>query len=62
MKYIYTEKDLALISWELIDKFIDKLYDYIINYLEKDNLVIKYIVPIMRGEVYLLLSCHICLM
>ena len=42
MKYIYTEKDLALISWELIDKFIDKLYDYIINYLEKDNLVIKW--------------------
>ena len=26
MKYIYTEKDLDLISWERIDGFIDKIY------------------------------------
>ena len=25
MKYIYTEKDLDLISWERIDEFIDKI-------------------------------------
>ena len=26
MKYIYTKKDLDLISWERIDSFIDKIY------------------------------------
>lgn len=26
MKYVYTEKDLDLISWDRIDKFIDKIY------------------------------------
>ena len=26
MKYIYTKKDLDLISWERIDEFIEKIY------------------------------------
>lgn len=26
MKYVYTEKDLDLISWDRIDQFIDKIY------------------------------------
>ncbi len=49
MKYIYTEKDLDLISWERIDGFIDKIYKDVDNYLIDNNLKIKYIVPIMRG-------------
>jgi len=49
MKYIYTEKDLDLISWERIDGFIDKIYKDVNNYLNKNNLKIKYIIPIMRG-------------
>ena len=49
MKYIYTEKDLDLISWDRIDNFINKIYKDVSNYLIKNNLKIKYIVPIMRG-------------
>lgn len=49
MKYIYTEKDLDLISWERIDGFIDKIYKDVDNYLIQNNLKIKYIIPIMRG-------------
>ena len=49
MKYIYTEKDLDLISWDRIDNFINKIYKEVNNYLIKANLKIKYIVPIMRG-------------
>ena len=49
MKYIYTEKDLDLISWEKIDKFINKIYTDVNNYLTQNNLKIKYIIPIMRG-------------
>ena len=49
MKYIYTEKDLELISWDRIDNFINKIYKEVNNYLIKANLKIKYIVPIMRG-------------
>lgn len=49
MKYIYTEKDLDIISWDRIDKFIDKIYGSVKNYLEKNNLKIKYICPILRG-------------
>lgn len=49
MKYIYTEKDLDLISWERIDIFIDKIYKDVNNYLKSNNLSIKYIAPIMRG-------------
>lgn len=33
MKYIYTEKDLDLISWERIDGFIDKIYRDVNNYV-----------------------------
>lgn len=49
MKYIYTEKDLDLISWERIDGFIDKIYKDVNSYLKENNLKIKYIIPIMRG-------------
>lgn len=49
MKYIYTEKDLDLISWERIDGFIDKIYKDVNNYLIQNDLKIKYIIPIMRG-------------
>lgn len=49
MKYIYTEKDLDLISWERIDGFIDKIYKDVDNYLKENNFKIKYIIPIMRG-------------
>lgn len=49
MKYTYTEKDLDLISWDRIDNFINKIYKDVSNYLIKNNLKIKYIVPIMRG-------------
>ena len=49
MKYIYTEKDLDVISWDRIDNFINKIYKEVNNYLIKANLKIKYIVPIMRG-------------
>ena len=49
MKYLYTQKDLDLISWERIDKFIDKIYLDVKDYLEKNNLKIRYISPILRG-------------
>ena len=49
MKYIYTKKDLDLISWDRIDNFINKIYKDVSNYLINNNLKIKYIVPIMRG-------------
>lgn len=49
MKYKYTEKDLDLISWERIDKFIDKIYSEVLNYITKNNLKIRYIAPILRG-------------
>lgn len=48
-KYIYSEKDLDLISWERIDEFIDKIYYDIKEYLIKNKINVKYIVPIMRG-------------
>ena len=49
MKYIYTEKDLDLISWDRIDGFVDKIYKDVIVHLDKNNLKIKYIIPIIRG-------------
>lgn len=49
MRYIYTEKDLDLISWERIDEFIGKIYKDVHNYILENNLKIKYIIPIMRG-------------
>lgn len=49
MKYIYTEKDLDLISWERIDEFIEKIYLDVKKYLDENNLEIKYIAPILRG-------------
>lgn len=38
-----------MISWERIDKFINKIYEDVNNYLKDNNLSIKYIIPIMRG-------------
>ena len=49
MNYKYTKKDLDLISWDRIDKFIDKIYNEVKNYLEENDLKIKYISPILRG-------------
>ena len=49
MKYKYSEKDFDLISWERIDKFIDKIYSEVLNYITKNNLKIKYVAPILRG-------------
>ena len=49
MKYIYTEKDLDLISWERIDSIIDKIYKDVNDYLKSNNLLIRYIAPIIRG-------------
>ena len=49
MKYKYTEKDLDLISWERIDEFIDKIYKDVKNYIDENNLKIKYVAPILRG-------------
>jgi len=31
MKYIYTEKDLDLVSWDRIDRLIDKIYSDVNN-------------------------------
>lgn len=47
--YKYTEEDLDMVSWERIDEFIDKIYGDVSEYLKKNNLSIKYIVPILRG-------------
>lgn len=49
MKYKYTEKDLDLISWERIDEFIDNIYEDVKNYIDENNLKIKYVAPILRG-------------
>lgn len=49
MKYIYTEKDLDLISWKRIDEFVNKIYKDVCKFLLKNDLEIKYIIPIMRG-------------
>ena len=49
MKYVYTEKDLDLISWDRIDQFIDKIYLDVKKYIEENNLKIKWISPILRG-------------
>lgn len=49
MKYVYTENDLDLISWKRIDEFIEKIYKNVKNYLDKNDLKIKYISPILRG-------------
>lgn len=41
MKYVYTKKDLDLISWDRIDKFIDKIYNDVNNYLKENGLTIR---------------------
>ena len=48
-KYEYTEKDLDFISWERIDKFVEKIYQDVSAYISKNNLSIKYIAPILCG-------------
>ena len=49
MKYVYTEKDLDLISWARIDKFIEKIYNDVKNFIDTNNLKIRFISPILRG-------------
>ncbi|MGN1297527.1 MAG: hypothetical protein ACI4VH_03745 [Clostridia bacterium] len=49
MKYLYTEKDLDIISWERIDEYIDKIYLDVDKYIKKNGLKIRYISPILRG-------------
>lgn len=46
---MYTKKDLDLISWERIDKFIEQIYNDVNNYLKANTISIKYIAPIVRG-------------
>ena len=48
-KYKYTEKDLDFISWDRIDKFVEKIHKDVSDYISKNNLSIKYIAPILRG-------------
>ena len=38
-----------MISWERIDYFISKIYNNVENYINENNLKIRYIIPIMRG-------------
>ena len=54
MKYVYTEKDLDLISWDRIDQFIDKIYLDVNKYIEENNLKIKWISPILRAVTLLI--------
>ncbi len=49
MKYHYTEKDLDIISWNRIDNYVLNIYNDVNIFLEKNNLHIKYITPILRG-------------
>lgn len=49
MKYKYTRNDLDLISWERIDKYLEQIYKEVLIYITKNNLKIKYIIPILRG-------------
>ena len=49
MKYIYTEQDLDMVSWQRIDQYIDKICNDVNNFIVKNNLAIKYIIPILRG-------------
>lgn len=49
MKYLYTEKDLDIISWKRIDEYIDKIYLDVDKYIKKNGLKIRYISPILRG-------------
>ena len=49
MSYKYTEKDLDLISWDRIDEYINKIYSDVKKYLDKNNLGVRYISPILRG-------------
>ena len=49
MEYIYKEKDLDKISWERMDKYIEKIYKEVNKFILENSLEIKYIVPILRG-------------
>ena len=49
MNKVYTKKDLNIISWKKIDELIDKIYLDVLNYIETNNLKIKYICSVMRG-------------
>lgn len=49
MSYIYKYEDLKDISWNEVDDMVNILYKDIKNYIESNNLTIKYISPIARG-------------
>ena len=49
MKYIYSKKDFRNISWNDIDKIIQKIVKEVRGVLSEKGLSIKYIVPILRG-------------
>ena len=49
INYTYTEKDLDLVSWDRVDKLIEKIYLDVDNYIKDNNLKIRYIAPVLRG-------------
>jgi len=49
INYAYTEKDLDLVSWDRVDKLIEKIYLDVDNYIKDNNLKIRYIAPVLRG-------------
>lgn len=49
MKYMYTEKDLDLIYWKRIDKFVNKIFKDVCEFIDSNNLKMKFISPIVRG-------------
>lgn len=49
MGYLYTHDDLDIMSWQKIDELIEKIYCDLKIYLNKSDLKIKYISPILRG-------------
>ena len=49
MNKVYAKKDLNIISWKKVDELIDKIHLDVLNYIETNNLKIKYICSVMRG-------------
>lgn len=49
MGYIYKYEDLKDITWDEVDEMVNILYKDIKEYIDINNLSIKYISPIVRG-------------
>lgn len=49
VKYTYSEKDFMYVSWNDIEKIVQKITCEIQEFLSENNLSIKYIAPILRG-------------